>query len=79
MVAAYKMAAVAEPDILGDVEKERFGGLTGCLKERKILRMNWRIGRMRKQRRNEHKWRYLNRENRLQATGFTCVYDIKAQ
>lgn len=52
MVAAYKMAAVAEFDILEDVEKEGFCGLRGCLKERKRLRMNWRIGLMGKPRRN---------------------------
>lgn len=39
-VAAYKIAAVAEFDILREVEKERFCELTGCLKERKRLRTN---------------------------------------
>lgn len=58
MVAAYKIAAVAELDILGDVEKECLCGLTGCLNGRKSLRMNWFIGRMRK-------WKYLNRDNSL--------------
>ena len=64
MVVAYKIAAVAEPDIVGDVEKERFWGLTGFLKERKRLRTNWRIGRVRKPERKEKREKRKEKKKR---------------